>query len=445
MSEHMFRFSPWELLIIPIVILAILGLMFAVKLMAVRFQIAAETQRKVVHIAVGISSLFFPLVFSNPLPVFILIACAIAVMLFLRRRQHSTSALGSVLHSVERPSYGEIYLALAVAFLFFRSDGNWILYVLPLLIVTLSDSASAMIGTAYGRMRFKVDEGHKSIEGTAIFFGVTLICSMTALLLLSETPRPNVVVLSFLIAAFCALVEADSWRGLDNIFVPVGAHLLLERHMDTAPLLLLVIAIGFSLTIFVALRYGSRIGLNNQTARAYIIMLFLMLSVTSVWNAIVPLCAILSHLLTRTWNPGNSTRPDLDFLAAGTAACLIWLLAGESIGLSAINLFNTTFAGVAVIFATLAVKGGSVDRRWQWALCPIALLMLAITSWVATKNPVTTQWHDPFWPVIAISLFVCISTSWLATVWFTRWRSPKAFGIAMIIPVALFTFDGGVF
>ena len=442
MSDDWLRFDAWEFLIIPVVITAVLALMYAVKVLVERLGIGAEAQRKIIHVAVGLSSLLFPLVFSGPLPVFALIACAIALMLMLRQRNHRTSGLGSVLHSVERPSYGEIYLALSVAFLFFRSSDNWILYVLPLLVVSLSDSASAMVGTAYGRLRFKVDEGHKSIEGTAIFFGVTLICSMIALLLLSDAPRPNVVVLSFLIAAFCALVEADSWRGLDNVFVPIGAHLLLERHMDTAPMLLLLLAICFLLTTFAALRYGSRFGLNNQTTRAYVVLLFLILSVTAPVNAILPVCAILSHLFLRTRNPGSSSRPDLDFLATSTAVGLIWLLAGESIGLSAINLFNMTFAGVIVCCATLASKDENISRRWQWILGPIWVLVVGTTYWITMSNPVTSQWYSPIWHPVAISLLACLTVPWFAASWFQRWRAPKAFAIAMIVPVLLFLSDG---
>jgi hypothetical protein len=66
-----------------------------------------------------------------------------------------------------------------------------------------------------------------------------------------------VIVLSFLIAGFCALVEADSWRGLDNLFVPIGAHLLLARHLGTDPIALLFVAICFVAAVFVAIRFSS--------------------------------------------------------------------------------------------------------------------------------------------------------------------------------------------
>lgn len=442
MSELLPEINVCEFLLIPVIIAAILGLMYTVKILVARLGMNAEVQRKIIHIAVGLSSLSFPLVFSGPLPVLLLIACAIATMLILRQTKQSEKGIGSVLHSVERASYGEIYLALAVAFLFFRSADNWILYVLPLLVISLSDSASALVGTTYGKLRFAVDDGHKSVEGTLVFFGVTLIFSMITLLLMSEIPRPNVVILSFLIAVFCTLVEADSWRGLDNLFVPVGAHLLLEQHLETDPTFLLLFAIVFMAAIFAALHYGKRIGLTAQTTRAYVIVLFLIVSVANLQNGVLPLLAIISHLVVRALNPSNSTRPDLDFLAIATAVGLSWMLIGESSQLNAINLFNLTFAGVAIIFSTLTAKGNNINSYGKWMLGPVLLAVALVSIWAVDNNSIAAQWYGRPWQPIVISLLICLGIAWLATDWFAHRRVTKAFAIALATPITLFISHG---
>ena len=100
-------------------------------------------------------------------------------------------------------------------------------------MLTLSDAAAALIGTRYGRKLFAVEAGTKSLEGVAMFFLVTWIVAMVLLLLMTDIGRVNVVLLSLAVAAFGALVEADSWRGFDNLFVPVGIHLFLARHLET--------------------------------------------------------------------------------------------------------------------------------------------------------------------------------------------------------------------
>ncbi|MBW6422593.1 hypothetical protein KX729_14135 [Rhizobium sp. XQZ8] len=432
----------WEIGLVPVVILAILALMATVRHVARSFALSAEMQRKIIHVAVGTSSLFFPLVFSSPLPVIVLIICALIVMFWLRWFGRQSGGLGDVLHSVKRASYGEIYLALSVAFLFLMSQGAPVLYVLPLLVITLSDTASALVGTSYGRMRFAVSDGSKSYEGVIAFFTVTWICGMIVLLLMSDTARLNVIVLSFLIAGFCALVEADSWRGLDNLFVPIGAHLLLARHIGTDPIMLLVVSAAFVIAVAVAIRYSARLGISRHAARAFTINLFLLLAVTSPINAVLPMIAIAAHVLARRNNPCRSKTPDLDLLAASTGVSLLWLFAGSALGTSVIVLFNITFVGVAVILAVLAVMGDGMSRRWLFALVAFLVVVGIVATGVIRANPVAVQWYDPIWPPVVAEIVIAVTGAFALRSWFAKWRAPKAFGIALILPVILFVVDG---
>ena len=441
MSERLLIVNWWEIALVPVAIAAILLLMVIVRWQADRFDLSPENQRKIIHIAVGLASLSFPLIFSSPLPVLLLIAIAIIIMLILRRGHRSVEGLGSVLHSVRRRSHGEIYLALAVALLFLRSEDAPVLYVLPLLVITLSDTASALVGTAYGRFRFAVEDGSKSLEGVVAFFMVTLVCSMVVLLLMSDAARLNIIVLSFLIAAFCSLVEADSWRGLDNLFVPVGAHLLLSRHLDTTPEILLLIAVIFIAAVFLAIRYAEVWGITRHAARAYTILFFLILSVTAPFNAILPIVMIVAHIVARNLKPCRSDSSDLDLLATTTGVGLLWLLAGEMAGSSAINLFNLTFAGVVMVYAALATT--SVSRYWRLALIPIAFGVIRICTMVVWTNPVESSWYDPPWPpMILASVALATGVGLCKPDWFSSWRSVKAFGVALIIPAILFLIDG---
>ena len=118
----------------------LLGAMAAVKELARRFDLGPELQRKLIHVATGLYALTLPLTFRDRWPVVALILASVAVMLALRLPQFARSGVASALHAVERRSYGEIYLCLAVGFLFFQSQGRPILYVLPILTLTLSDT-----------------------------------------------------------------------------------------------------------------------------------------------------------------------------------------------------------------------------------------------------------------------------------------------------------------
>ncbi|NJM51679.1 MAG: hypothetical protein HC843_13095 [Sphingomonadales bacterium] len=341
------------------------------------------------------------------------------------KKAREGSGMGSVLHQVDRPSYGEIYLALSVAFLFFRLEGQAVLYVLPLLVVTLSDTASALVGTAYGRMRFAVPDGTKSVEGVIAFFVVTWICAMILLLLMSDTPRINVIILSFLIAAFCATLEADSWRGLDNLLVPVGAHLLLERHLYTDPVILLGIAALFSAALIITVNCAKFIGLTRHAARSYAIMLFLLVTFTHGMNAVLPAAAIVAHIYVRRNNPGLSRTPELDFLAAGTACGLIWLLVGEAFGQTTITFFNLSFAGAAMIFVTLAARRDGAKMAARIALLPVGIILFGLCALIAHFTPARAFWYGAAIPPIAVSLALCITAAFTGRIGLAAGAVPK--------------------
>ncbi len=420
-----------DVLVIVVVIGAVLALMLAVRLLARRVGISTEGQRKLVHVATGTASLTFPYLFDNPLPVLVLMGAAIVVMLLLRLPQ--AAGLGAVLHDVKRPSFGEVYLALAIVIVFFHAHGQHILYVLPMLVITLSDTASALIGTSYGRRRFAVEDGTKSWEGVAAFFVVTWLIAMVALLLLSDAPRLNVVVLSFLIAGFCALVEADSWHGLDNLFVPVGAHLLLAQYLASDPTALLLQAGIFLAFLAVMLTLARSLEIADRAARGYAILIFLVISSVALHNAILPGLAIAAQLLARSRRPCTSSRPDLDLLAVSAIVALGWLVLGEIAGKSVVSLFGLSFAAAAVAFLALAFAG--------WAR-PLLLPLIAgfggLTMWVAEANLPYSRFYLLAWPMVLLA-FV-LPTGWVLwrPAWFTTQRSIKVFAPAVLVPLVLF-------
>lgn len=414
------------------VIVGMLSLMGAVRYFGARASLHAEMQRKLVHVATGTASLAFPLLFTNPLPVFILIGSSIIVMLALRAG--GLKGLGAVLHDVKRESFGEIYLAIAIGLTFFLSHGVPILYVLPILVITLSDTASALVGTEYGKRRFAVEGGSKSFEGVAAFFVITWLIALVTLLLLSDAPRLNVVVLSFLIAAFCALVEVDSWRGLDNLFVPLGAHLLLVQYLGSGPAELVVAAIVFVGFLATMLFFAPSLDISKRVARGYSVLLFMLMSLMALQNTILAAMVIGLQLAARTARPCRSPRPDLDVLGFSASVGLFWLFAGELVGQSVISLFNLTFAAVALGFLALTFNG-----LWKLALVPAGVGFAVLFVWIAGLNtPFHPPWFASDWPWLATALALPALVVVVRPGWFATFRSAALFGLAMLVPLAFF-------
>ena len=422
-----------QLLLIPASIAGLLVAMAIVHRLAKRFGWSAELQRKCVHVTTGLYALSLPLTFSAAWPVLLLCSLSVIVLGAMRMPIFAKSGIGSTIHGVERKSYGEILLAVAVGFVFLGSAGRPVLFVLPILVLTFSDAAAALTGVRYGQRLFRVENGTKSLEGVTMFFLLTFIIAIVTLLLMTEVSRGSTILLALAVAAFGAEIEADSWQGLDNFFVPVGLHLFLLNNLDAPPLAVAGSALLYVTILAGLLSAAPALGLTRHAARGYGAVAFLILSMTAPHNAILPLAAFLGFLVLRHRAPCRSRHPDLDFLAATAAASAFWLFVGQWSGHTSINLFNLTFAGVAVLFVTLACGSNMV------AGAAAGVAAAVILHFVGAANPGASA--VGFVPGLIASLAGCAAAAVFGPDSFSRWRAPRAFGVAMIVPTVLFTVE----
>lgn len=417
---------------------AILGVMAAVRRIGARRGWPAELQRKCVHLATGLYALCLPILFTEDWPVMLLVAASLAAMLVLRLPRLAAGGVGGAIHGVGRASHGEMFMAASVGLLFVLSAAEPALYVLPLAVLTLSDAAAALTGTRYGRKHFRVEEGAKSWEGVTMFFLVTLILSMVLLLLMTEIGRERVVLLSFLVAAFGTLVEADSWRGLDNLFVPVGLHLVLAANWETPPLQLSLLAAGFVAALAATMALAPALRLTRHAARSYAVLVFLVCATTDAHNAVLPVLAVSAHLAARRLRPCRSPYPDLDLVAAAAGVALLWLFLGEYLGRNALNAYNLTFAGAALVFVGLAA-----GPRRRFALPAALAAAVGLVLLVAEWNAPRVQWGGALWPWVLASLGFCAAAAALRPDLFDGHRASRAVAAALPVPLALFA--SGVF
>lgn len=418
-------------------VLILLAFMQAVRTVGVRFAWSPEAQRKAVHVATGTYALTLPLLFNTAWPVLLLVTVTIVVMGVLRLPRFARRGLGAAIHSVERKSYGDMLFAIAVGFLFFRSTGNQVFFALPILVLTLSDTAAALAGSTYGRRIFQIEAGTKSLEGVAIFFLVTWIIAMVMLLLMTDIPRLNVVVMGLLVAAFGALIEADSWSGFDNLFLPVGLHLFLEAHMATPAMGLLGLTIGFIGLMGAILAIAPRYGLTNHSARIYAVALFLIGCYTEPQNALLPALAIIAHIWSRLQTPARNIYPDLDSIATLAAVSFLWLFAGEWFGKSAINFYNMTFAGIAVALVVLGLAARPLRERAVIAML-VAAAMAAVFQWVTSLGPAASHWHGGLTAPLALALVAACGVATVCPSTFERFRNPRVAMLCGVIPAATY-------
>lgn len=408
--------------------------MAGLKRLAQRHAWPAELQRKIIHIGTGLFAMALPWLFADDWPIYVILGLAMGVMAVLRLPMVRQRGLGTALHGVKRRSYGDVLLAISVGLCLQFSEREPILYLLPLAVLTLGDAAAALAGSAYGRRFFAVEGGHKSFEGSTIFFLVTMLLAMICLLLLTDVPRAQVILLAVLVSAFATLVEADSWRGYDNLFLPMGVLIFLAANLQSPAGILLAQAMGLlgALLIFHAL--AARLGLSGHGARVYVVAAFLIGAVTAPQNAALPVLMLALHPLARSLTPSTEEYPDLDIVAALAIVSFGFLLMGRVVGPTALSFYGIAMGGMALALAALASAGQ--PGAWAWrglALALVAGLWALALGW----NPAqVSAWHGPLWPVALGLWALCLALPSLQPGVFAAARSAKIAGLAAV-PAAL--------
>lgn len=160
----------------------------------------AEVARKSVHVAMGLACAAFPWIFERPLPVWVLAALATLPLALLRWVPTLREGIGSTLHGVKRLSYGEILFAPAVAAVFDLSNGDPMLHVIPVGILTVADAAGAIAGTRWGHRFYVCGTCRKSAEGSAAFLVTAFLCTFLPLWLTGRTDLAHAAVIALTLA-----------------------------------------------------------------------------------------------------------------------------------------------------------------------------------------------------------------------------------------------------
>lgn len=376
------------LLLVVLSLLLMIGLLAGTALITRRLGLHPEVARKTIHVGLGLYCLCFPLLFDRPWPVIALCAAAVILMLALRASRYRHSGLGAGLHGVARESYGELLFAVSVALVFTLGHRQLVTYLLPIAILTLSDAAAALVGVRYGRVQFRVDGGYKTLEGAVIFMMTAWIISMCLLLMYSDASRLSVIVLGGLIAVYGTLVEGASWRGWDNFFLPIAIHTVLVHALGVpSPVLLETAAI--SLTCWGAvLLVGPHLGLDRHAATFLTAVIATIAMVSSPWNIVLPIAALLCHVASREASREAFT-PHLRFGLVMMMLALAWYLIGALTSLPILFAFNTTFGALAL--ALLAARGRTYAAPLMLPVCWMLIEARSLVGPGWTPTDATSQ------------------------------------------------------
>jgi len=219
-----------------------------------------EWTRKLIHVGSGAVAVSFPFLLESPVTVLGL-TVFFALFVVLAKRFGFLKSL----YGVRRKSSGAYYYPLAILLLFLLAQDRPWLYLSAMLVLGVSDSLAALIGSQYGVIRYRVDEADRSLEGSLVFFVAAFLVVHLPMLLMTDLPRATCVLVAVLAAALATAVEAISLKGSDNLFVPLVVYLVVDRMSakglaDIASLNVGLLVIGLVLGFVVWRSRGFNVG-----------------------------------------------------------------------------------------------------------------------------------------------------------------------------------------
>lgn len=379
-------------------------------------RVDGEVLRKSMHVALGASALTYPWLFRSVGPALLIAALTLAVLLGLRYLPSARASLGGVVHGVKRASEGDLWFPVSVVAVFWLAAGDTVLYVIPILTLTLADAFAALVGSRYGHMRYDTLEGdQKSAEGSIAFFLIAFFAAHVPLLMYTPVGRTESLLIGLTFGFLVMLLEAVAWRGLDNLFIPVGGFFLLRSYLPL-PARALSIVLAMTIAMFaVVVLLRRRRTLSDGAALAAVLVGYLTWTIGG-WRWIVPpLVFFVSYTMLWPRREQVRERPHrLSAVLAVPGSALLWLALANTLG--------QTMAYFAYTL-TLAANLGFVGVTWFRIVRPSArgrhiLLVSSVVGWLALLIPYLLLGGEMAWTrtIIALPVLVAGAAAFIAFV-----------------------------
>ncbi len=206
---------------------AITSLLFLVifgvaELAYVKFSIKVEITRKFVHIGSGLLCLSFPFYIVN-IWLVLLLSINFLVLLIISKKFNFLKSI----NNVDRKTYGSYLFPVTIFVMYSISTAldNLDFYFLPLLIFAISDPMGALVGKKYPIKKYTVFNQQKSLGGALAFFTSALLICFSYFYCFS-TIDIITVILVLTISSLATITEGLSFKGTDNITVPLIVALI---------------------------------------------------------------------------------------------------------------------------------------------------------------------------------------------------------------------------
>jgi hypothetical protein len=231
------------------------------------------------------------------------------------------------------------------------------------------------------------------LEGSVVFFLIAFLVVHLPILLMTDIPRGHCVVAALLIAMIVTLFEAVSLSGADNLFVPIGACVGLQKAL-AVPFAETVFQLASFLVIFLYVGIITHKGNWFSTGGK----LLLALAAYGFWalggwlSALPYLIALgLSLPLALYFQPSGREEIKVRYLAGMSLPPFLFVAIGNS--------FEAThfyYGPTLAAFATTTTLWFHEERRWlnrpvstkvNLVLLVAGWLLIVVTPWLFLVNP----------------------------------------------------------
>ena len=191
-------------------------------------QFDGELVRKVIHIGVG-NVIVLAWILDIPRGIAVGISLLFSLVALLSYRVKILQSL----NGVDRQSYGTFFYAASIAALFalFWRPGLHACAVIGVLVMTWGDALAALVGRRWGRHQYVVAGITKSWEGSLTMWVASSV-AIAAVLVATHycgdrsLGGGTIALVAIAIGGLSTLLETVSWKGLDNITVPLASATL---------------------------------------------------------------------------------------------------------------------------------------------------------------------------------------------------------------------------
>ncbi|MEM7681246.1 MAG: hypothetical protein AAF288_04750 [Planctomycetota bacterium] len=336
-----------------------------------------ESTRKLLHIGMGLITLGFPWLFTETWPVVVLACVSVAVLSAVRWVEPVRRRLGDAVLGVERKTVGDLLYPVAVAILFVVANGDTLLFCVPILVLSLADALAAIIGACYGKTHYTTADGAKSAEGSVAFFAIAFLSVHVPVLLFTDVGRGESLILAAILGLLVMLIEAACWRGLDNLFIPLGTYAFLDMYLGMPAeamlwrLWVIVALVGF------VLAWRRRTSLDDASLIGSALFGY-SAAMLGGWPWLIAPAALFAvhHLAFAKQMPGRQHSVLALFCVVGPG--LFWLFAHAFSHQSKMfTAYNLTFAAHLAIMCTARIAWQNKPIRTRW---PVPLLASLATA-----------------------------------------------------------------